>query len=181
MQVYRIFDSSIKRYDKRRIQRILIKHLELINKKIMKTQSQITTATEFDKKGFIVLESNHQEGKIVIAIEKWFEEKSDDEEVYYDNYGQKCYVGGEEGIGPFLGYDYHDGHNWRTVTISADFFDADYSRVDEEKEREILEAFFIKSYKSEGQGLKHYEANDFIFTVSAWQGSWEIATVESGL
>lgn len=144
----------------------------------MKTQTEQQTTKTFDRQGFIVLESNYEDGAIVIAREKWFEEKSNDNDVFYDKYGQKCYVGGEEGVGAFVGYDYFDGHNWRTVTISCDFFDSDFVRVDEEKEQEILEAYFVKSYDSEGSGLKHYKANDFIFTESAWQGNWEIATVE---
>jgi hypothetical protein len=142
------------------------------------TKQQIENLSNFDRKGYIVLLSNGDDDKTVIALEKWFEEKLNDDDVYYDKYGQEKYVGGEDSIGPFVGYDYHDGHNWRTVTISADFFNSDFSRLQEDEEREILEAYFIKSFESEVQGIKHYNANGYLFKVSAWQGSWEIATVE---
>jgi hypothetical protein len=78
-----------------------------------------------------------------------------------------------------LAYTYHDGHNFRSVTLGlTPWGSADFDFVDSETETEILEAFEEKEFESETTGMRYYKSGKFKFTQSWWQGDWAIATVE---
>lgn len=128
--------------------------------------------------GHIVLKSTH-ENKIVIANEKWFQEKSADSDVYHIGTGEMRFVGGDDGIGPFVGYNYWNGHNLQTVTIEAEFFEPDFKRVDEKTERDILSAYFNRSYKQDIESEKLYEADGYEFVISRNVWEWALATVHA--
>lgn len=128
----------------------------------------------------IVLRENNTGNPFeIIAPAKYFKTRS--AQNTYDGYGQK--LGREYGLcNTVKAYNYHDGHNWQTVTIDASHGEPTHIRIGKEEEKMILRHYRVakaKGWKDAGPGLRKCSTSKFEFTESYWQGSWELATVES--
>lgn len=74
-------------------------------------------------------------------------------------------------------YTFWNGNNHQTITISDEYGEPDYERIDEKEEEKILSDYENCSYECEGHGFRHYTGEKYNFAHSAWQGSFEIAIV----
>lgn len=74
-------------------------------------------------------------------------------------------------------YTFWNGRNHQTITLSNEYGEPDYERIDEKEEEKILSDYENCSYECEGHGFRHYTGEKYNFAHSAWQGSFEIAIV----
>jgi hypothetical protein len=81
-------------------------------------------------------------------------------------------------------YTFWNGHNHETVVLEGEFEESDIERLDDELE----ELLIVLDYKeSDGwydsyngcspTGYKYALGHDYDFSVSSWQGDWEIASI----
>lgn len=78
----------------------------------------------------------------------------------------------------FQGFNYHDGHNWRTVSVSTIDDDNEYEiEGDEEIIARLNEALENKEFHHETPGIKVYRHKDVEIKDSCWQGTWEDYTL----
>lgn len=71
------------------------------------------------------------------------------------------------------GFNYWDGHNWRTVTTSLEHGESSYAILeDEELIKELNEAIENKEFEKEGFGKKVYTAEGWVITDNYCQGTW---------
>lgn len=73
------------------------------------------------------------------------------------------------------GFDYWDGHNWQTITVSSELDgEPSHSIVDDENlVAELNKAIEEREFQSEGFGEKIYEGNGYKVIDSAFEGHWE--------
>lgn len=75
----------------------------------------------------------------------------------------------------FSGFNYWDGHNWKTVSL--DGWDTDSSTHTIETDETIIarlnEAIENKEWDRDEPGMEIYRFKDAEITDSAWQGTWE--------
>lgn len=78
-----------------------------------------------------------------------------------------------ENLNACEGFTYWDGHNYKTITTSADFGETSHSLVkDDELTKELNEAIDNLSFEKEGFGCKIYTHEDWVIIDSQWQGTW---------
>jgi len=78
----------------------------------------------------------------------------------------------------FQGFVYHDGHNWRTVSVSTIDDDNEYElEGNEEIIARLNEALENKEEHSTGPGKVTYRYKDAEIVKSSWPGNWEQYTI----
>lgn len=70
------------------------------------------------------------------------------------------------------GFDYWNGHNWRTVVTAIDFGEAEYEIITENADK-MNKAIENCKFIEETLGKEYYETEDFWIIRSAWQGDFE--------
>lgn len=77
--------------------------------------------------------------------------------------------------GECIGFNYHDGHNWRTVVVSNEFDDfRNYEVVDDEDLiKELNEAVEESEFYKEGPGYSEYRYGKWSVISSQWQEHFE--------
>ena len=75
-------------------------------------------------------------------------------------------------------YEYHDGHNWRSLLVGGNLLgEADLEEVDSDLEDEILKAYEDADWRDWNQGICEGETEKYKFIKSQWQGCFAIADV----
>lgn len=78
----------------------------------------------------------------------------------------------------FSGFNYWDGHNWRTVSVSSVDDSHEYEiETDETIVARLNEALENKEEYSTGPGTVTYRYKDIEIVESNWQGHWEEYTI----
>ena len=77
------------------------------------------------------------------------------------------------------GFNYFDGHNWKTVTTCADFGETSHSIIEDEDligelEKAIEEMEFVES----GYGKEEYEGNGYAIIKTQFESDWSEYTLE---
>lgn len=71
------------------------------------------------------------------------------------------------------GFNYHDGSNWKTVTVAADNGESSHSILENEELVKILnEAIENREYEREGFGKKIYFGGDYVVIDNYCHGAW---------
>lgn len=71
------------------------------------------------------------------------------------------------------GFDYWDGHNWKTVTTSVENAEPTHSIVDDEAlVAELNKSIWYKIFKKSGFGCEVFSHEDWVIVVSNWQDTW---------
>jgi len=84
------------------------------------------------------------------------------------------YLQGEDTV---TAYNYHDGSNFRTVTLVDDFGNNDVDLIDDEEAAQIIEAWENAEFYQESNGFKVYKGGGYIFHRSLWASDWWTAQV----
>lgn len=74
------------------------------------------------------------------------------------------------------GFNYWDGHNWRTVTVSGEYPTHEVE-TDEEIIQQLNEAFDNKIFVEDEWGFELYEYEDITIKISHFASSWDDATL----
>lgn len=78
------------------------------------------------------------------------------------------------------GFTYWDGHNWKTVTTSANIGETSHSVIDDEKLiAELNAAIENKSFENSGFGCEVFTHNEWVIIDSNWQGTWSAFEIMS--
>jgi len=77
-----------------------------------------------------------------------------------------------ESLTEVKGFDYWDGHNWKTVVTGCDFGEPSHEIVNDELTKELNEAIENMSFEKEGFGCKVYTYENWVIIDSNWQGTW---------
>lgn len=81
------------------------------------------------------------------------------------------------------GFEYWDGHNWRTVVVQADHYDPEYELIEDENLiNELNQAIEDREFEKEGQGVRIYSGGNYQIVDSQWHGSfaaWELTHVDN--
>lgn len=97
----------------------------------------------------------------------------------YDRYGQR--LGREHGLlNTVKALNYHNGHNFQTVTIACTYGEPTHLRVSPEIERKIVRHYRTakkNGWSPHSPGRVKCETTKYLFIESYWQGDWELATV----
>jgi hypothetical protein len=87
-----------------------------------------------------------------------------------------------ESLTEVKGFDYWDGHNWKTITTGVYFGEPSHEIVSDEKlVAELNEAIENKSFEKSGFGCEVYSHDKWVVIDSNWQGTWaafEIMSME---
>jgi hypothetical protein len=86
----------------------------------------------------------------------------------------------EKNIPWTYGYNYHDGHNWQSVTTDSEQWADHCSHFlinDEDLENELNKAIDEMEFIEEVHGVRYFETENFKIEQSQWQGSFECYSV----
>ena len=131
----------------------------------------------------IYLRDNHEgDGRVLVAKTTWFKTIPTCE--LYSQYGLPVENNHEEDGGECCclevrAYNYWNGSNWQSVVIEADY-DLRYSEIEDKEEIARYEAAIenMEFDNDDQTGYKVYTAPGFEITESAWQGDWELYTIQ---
>lgn len=78
----------------------------------------------------------------------------------------------------FSGFNFWDGHNWKTVVVSS-IDDQVTHEIEDDEEiiARLNEALENEEFESEGFGTKNYRYKDAKITYSQFSGAWEYADI----
>ncbi|MDA3614744.1 hypothetical protein [Polluticaenibacter yanchengensis] len=77
-----------------------------------------------------------------------------------------------ESLTEVKGFDYWDGHNWKTIITATEFGEPEYEIISEKSE-EMNQAIEDCEFIEETHGKKYFQSEHYWIVESAWQGDFE--------
>ena len=91
----------------------------------------------------------------------------------YDRNGQEIDME-ENGEYDVVAYNYHDGHNWKSIIINTDGGEfIEWEEIEGEEAEKLKKALEEKEFIKEERGIEYYSSGDYEITRSRFTTAWE--------